>query len=331
MKLFISKLLIFVFLPILAIALKANFIPYNLGNPEFSAKLRSFETEPLAFNTIAFGSSRIFRGLNPDQLDQLNDQKTRTYNFATGGTYNPEAYYLYRNALSNFEAGEIDFAFVELQELNPLSSYNAQTTKGSYWNTGTTLSYCRQYLAHLPNNNERRELTKNYETSFLFRLCDFNSLKYLIDHRKFLSGHNGYHPLDDVKVPGIIARREEFLSGETDYAARIAAAKNIAVLAESNSKPNPAHISYLHELIRLSKRKGIHVIFVIPPRLEDYDELIAVKNRLDAKHVIELASYDDYQELYEIENSYDVGHLNAAGAEIFTHHLSKQFLELIEH
>jgi lysophospholipase L1-like esterase len=96
-------------------------------------------------------------------------------------------------------------------------------------------------------------------------------------------------------------------------------------------KFNKPYLSKINRTIDELKRKGIYPIFVFTPRSEknQYDEIIPLFNKIDAKYKIEIADSRKYPELYTVKNSADETHLNKKGAEIFTAILSQKFNELI--
>ena len=148
---------------------------------------------------------------------------------------------------------------------------------------------------------------------------------------------NGFYSLEqeilDKKDNDNYYKRDSIF--HSDYSLlnkRITAAKTIGKLKNNNVELNEIHRKYLLRLISKSQNKGIHLVFVLPPRLdlEFYKELIPIVNSLPKSNTIELASFPEYKEFYKIENSFDSGHLNILGARLFSEEIAKKTKEILE-
>ena len=125
----------------------------------------------------------------------------------------------------------------------------------------------------------------------------------------------GFYSLDDELAAGkdrsLKKRNESFL-------------KNTAVLlkAENNHEnkavANPVHLKRIYDLIEKSKAKGIHLFFVIPARTGYYDQLLPFKQSIPTEHLVDLDGFRKYPLLYDVSNNFDAGHLNKAGANLYT-------------
>jgi hypothetical protein len=85
----------------------------------------------------------------------------------------------------------------------------------------------------------------------------------------------------------------------------------------------------LLKLIDKSNRKGVYLIFLIPPRLQRYEELLALKEELPSENAVEIAIPNKYPMLYQVNYSFDVGHFNTKGAQLFSMYLASE-LEAIQ-
>ncbi|GAB5472898.1 MAG: hypothetical protein Mars2KO_09970 [Maribacter sp.] len=299
--------------------------PFYLGNSAFKGKVKSFQKNGQQYNTVVFGSSHSYRQFNPNVFDSLmTDYNLSTYNMATGGTFNPESYYQYEQFLKRLDNNVVKYAFLELKPLKFYDWKNTNTTKGSYWNTTSTLSYALNYInASDYDKTEKIVLTKTYLNSFLNSFIDIGILKGLL-FKPSVKGKTGFFPLD--KELSSKKRNNEFTTRHTIFLAdttvlqeRIAAAKNIP--RYYNSKDiNSVHLNHLKHLISASKEKGIHLFLLVPPRLKDrdYQEVIPLLNELPNDHSLELANYQENKDFYSAKNSFDIGHLNLNGANLFT-------------
>lgn len=337
MKQFIKRVLFFFAFFLLILITKKQITPYYLGDKVFNAKYEDYSRDEEQFNSVIFGSSRLYRHVNTLLLDSLlSDYNFSTYNFANWGTYNPESYFLYDNFLNSIDSGKIKIAFLELQQLHPYSNDNCRTTKASYWNTLKYLFFSIEYINHSNYIYEKKqELYKNYLKSYFFGLHDFLFLENILPSKKIKEiGENGFYPLEKaMNEHGVNnkykKRWDEFHSDTLELENRIKAAK-IDAETISPKALNKHHLKFLNSLITKSEQKGIHLIFVLSPRLkkDQYSELIPLSYALPQENIIQLYSYSRYNKFYLSDYSFDVGHLNTKGANLFTEHLALNVKEI---
>lgn len=333
MKRFLTMVLVF-FVGLLGLVLIRFVVsPYYSGNPVFGAKLAEYRKMEASVNTAVFGSSRMYRHIDPLLLDSLlGDRNVSTYNFADRGSFNPESYFLYERFLDDLPEGSIRLAYLELQELNNLTPGNALTTQGSYWNSPSMLRYCLGYIAGSDLTFFGKwKLRVKYLMSFLYRIIDLTTLKYLAETPGPVQGIRGFYALDEQVADGVgikplLERYEEVRADSTEFGRRRKAAGKIPVLYASGAQGNAYFLKYLNRLIDRSAKKGIHLVLVLPPRLDEpaYRELVPVVKALPQAHAIELASLSKYPELYEMAYTFDVGHLNSRGANFLTTQLAEE-------
>lgn len=325
------------------LVLKKIFTPYYLGNVYFKPKLEYFNKnyKIKGYNTVFFGSSRIYRHINTNVLDSImSGENIKTFNFGTVGTYNPESYFLYENFIDNQEEKSIDYAFLEIQALNDIDADNLATTKGNYWNTIEYLNFAINYISDTEKSeSEKADLMARYFKSHLFSYFDVKIFKhYSMDTKNTVRrmGSDGFYSLDDdlKETPNnkvLNQRRETFL---TDTGALKERRQSVLDIYESRPDLalNEFHYTYLLSLIEKSKEKGVELIFVLPPRLtaDQYLELLPISNQLPKRNVINLSDPRDYNSLYMTEYSYDVGHLNARGAALMTKYLANEFKDKLQ-
>ena len=323
--------------------LKKAFTPYYLGNVYFKPKLEYFNKKYKTqnYNTVFFGSSRIYRHVNTEVLDSLmSAQNINSFNFATVATYNPESYFLYENFIDTQADKNIDYAFLELQALNEIDGDNLTTTKGNYWNTIDYLNFTINYVSNSDKSQgEKLDLMTRYVKSHLYSYFDVKIFKhYWMDTKNTVRrmGEDGFYSLDDdlQKTPNndvLQQRKDSFLADTKTLEERRNSVLDIYENA-NNIAVNDYHLSYLSALIDKSKEKGINLIYILPPRLtvEQYEELVPISNLLPKANVINLSHPETYNELYTVENSYDVGHLNASGARVLTTYLAEEFKNILQ-
>jgi len=343
MKIFLKRLVLFFSLLMAILILKKIFTPYYLGNVYFKPKLEYFNKNFKAkeYNTVFFGSSRIFRHVNTEVFDSImSGEKIKTFNFGTVGTYNPESYFLYENFIDNLEEKSIDYAFLEIQALNDIDSENLTTTKGNYWNSVEFLNFAVNYISDTnKSDSEKASLMTRYFKSHFYSYFDVKIFKhYMMDTKNTVRrmGANGFYSLDDdlKETPNnkvLNQRREIFLADTETLTERRQSVLNI-YRGGSDLVLNDFHYTYLLSLIEKSKEKGVDLIFVLPPRLtaDQYLELLPISNQLPKRNVINLSDPRDYNTLYMTDYSYDVGHLNARGATLMTKYLANGFKDKLQ-
>lgn len=343
MRLFVKKVLFFLCFLCLILILKKLFTPYNWGNYDFDTKLTFFieNKENENFNTIFFGSSRIYRQVNTVYFDSLlKDLDIKSFNFSTPATFNPEAFFLYENFINKQYSKDIKYAFIELQDLKHLENSNIKTTKSSYWNNFYFFNYSINYILN-SDLKFKSKLIKilSYFKSFLYGFTDFEFFKKEapLDKRKSKKriGVQGFYSLDKelAETAGknsFYKRWSEFNSDTTILSERIDGFYKAKKINSSKNFINQYYLTYLNNLIEKSKKKGISLIFILPPRLteKEYIELLPIANSLPPNNIIKLHDPDKFKDLYLAKNSFDIGHLNAAGANIFTKNLADEFKKI---
>lgn len=62
------------------------------GNGEAKLKVDYYSKNSEKYNTLIFGSSRMYRHINPTLLDSATSHKIKAYNLASGGTFFQKVY-----------------------------------------------------------------------------------------------------------------------------------------------------------------------------------------------------------------------------------------------
>jgi hypothetical protein len=314
-------------------------IPYYAGNLMFKKKRNYFLNNQADFNTVFFGSSRIFRHINSSLLDSiLVEKKVQSYNFGCQGAFNPESYFLYENLVEELAKNQLKYAVLEIQNFN-FSPANAKTTRGSYWNTLGNLKYGFDYLLHSSyRNSDRLSYLSFCLESFIHSFLDFEIVKNLIglkqENRSI--GQNGFYPLDlelrENPTEKLQQRRQKFTS-DTIYLIQQREAGNLPMnyYLEETKKMNAGHHKKLNQLIQLSKKKGINLFVLLPTKMseKDYLRLLPVWNELPKEHVINMFGYEKYPDLYLSKYAFDRSHLNSSGAARYTTYVADVMNEKI--
>lgn len=331
MKKFAKNIILFLIIPIIVMLLLNFFISPYYGNEYYNTKYDFFNKNKEKYNTVVFGSSRLYRHINSSLLDSLMSKYNfSTFNLAAPSTHNPEVYYLYEKFISNIESNTISYAFIELQPLNSIAEKNINTARNYYWFNLKYLIYSYRYIFNSAYLNNRRYMIKAYSKSFVNKLLDFNKYKYAfmpVNSDTTIIGRRGFYSLNqqmnDIGGENALNKRlSDFMKDTTVLQERIEA----SIIERNNLKKhlNKIHLDKLNEIINLSREKGIHIFFVIPPKLGNYKELYAIKENLPNENIIDISSAVDYPNLYKTKYTFDIGHLNEKGANLFTEYLANE-------
>jgi len=335
---FIKNVLLFIIIPLIIVIILNSLINPYYANDYYNTKYKYYIKNKEKYNTVVFGSSRLYRQFIPSQFDcYLSEFNTSTFNLAAPHTFNPEVYYLYEKFISKMDSNSLRFAFIELQPLNYISDLNIKSSESYYW---CNLKYLRFSLCYIFNANYLnvyKDQLSAYLKSFLFRFTDISKYKYFFlknNINNTILGNNldGYYSLDQqsIDVDGeneFKKRKNSFLNDTTVTQQRLY--KSVEILSENLIQKylNKTHLHKLLKIIEESKKKGINVIFIIPPKLDDYKELYALKISLPNRNIIDISNANIYPLLYQTEYTFDEGHLNFKGAELFTTYLANEMNE----
>jgi len=340
MKLFLKRVFRFIILLFLLLIIKNSIIERNISNQLYVSKFADYtaKTEFREYNSLFFGSSRIYRHIDSEYFDSLNVEKNITsYNLGTPATFNPELYYLYELFLDKYERGEIadvlSYAIIELQTLNILTYENAVTKRGSYWNTFENYLYSIKYISTYNRPIKLKiKLIISYTVSYLTGISKYY-MKLANESDNLLIMNQGFLSLErEVKLIGRNTLSQRNLDFKENPEKLIIRLKNVTT-ESLNEYKNGIVISPLakkvNHLIQRSNKMGIQLFFIIPPRQgkDTYIDLLPLE-KLFPNNIINLADISSYPELYEMQNSFDVGHLNDNGTKFFTKYLSDNFKKL---
>ena len=315
--------------------LPAEILPYYYGDKVYAEKHKIFHGHADKYNTILFGTSRIYRQIIPTLLDSLVTQTNiSSFNMATAATNGQESAYLYEHFLDELKPGQIEFVILELQRLNWVSPDNLNTTKGNYWINAKTIARTRAFLRNAEYPEVRKKtLLRNQYKGLANKYLDFGKMansagRFLTSVGDFRSTH-GYISSEQAtrtlsKGQQFRARSTAFLQDTSILRQRVRVAAQIDSLHNTQLKVNAAYLQYHLDLIANSDQKGIHLILVLPPKLIDYREHIAIAKQLPLGHFIDLANVRKYPELYLAKNTFDRGHLNTRGSRLLTTYLAQE-------
>ena len=176
MKSFVKKIILFVGIYLVITNVIFLFVPYHFGNPWYSTKVNFLEEKEkdISFNTFFFGSSRIYRQINPSVFDSicssqksLLDKKIRSFNLGAPATFAPQTYYLYEKFLDSKLSGKVKYCFLEISDVQRLPSDQLGQERTNYFiDLNTLLFSCKSFF----NDTNYDIAHKMYYSSLYFLL-----------------------------------------------------------------------------------------------------------------------------------------------------------------
>jgi hypothetical protein len=332
MKFFLTKLLIFGLLIILIGVALTPFLPVDKywGNREYAWKIKEYKKG--TYNTVLFGTSRIYRGIDPLAFDSLiNDKhqhKLKSYNLATHASWFNETMYLYEEFLKDSALSSgVEVAFMEFQNIMAIRPEKLTSEKAIYYQNAEHYIFMLKYCKYEILRDPKKIFTSVYQGA-AYSLASFINLTNLKRISTKISTKD-LQEVENINSRGFLEFPE---SNEHTSDARLSVVKSFAdnvnnYLGSRNRQYNGVYFDRVVNLIRKSKAKGIKLVFVLPPvRLTE--GMIAVYNALPKEHRIQVCDPKNYPELYDPKNWIDTNHLNKFGAQKLTNRLAESVIKL---
>ena len=188
---------------------------YYWGNPGYLHHMRSLNNDPESYNTYFFGSSRIYRHVDPPLFDELAHMSLTSFNLGSVATYTPESYYLLENFIRNAPQVKEGFIIIELQEIRALVYQNLHTTRVKYYLNPTDFFFVT--AGHLENNRlgttKKYRIIRNYSTSYLEKILGIGMVYDFVSNTAQCIG------LDDREVDPLSQTIRGHYSLEAEYRA----------------------------------------------------------------------------------------------------------------
>lgn len=343
MKSFIIKLSIFGILYLISSIIISTFTPYHWGNPWYSTKIQFLEkNNQLRYDTFFFGSSRVYRQINPELFDStfnsISQEKIKSFNLGAPATFNPQSYYLYEKFLDSRLSNNVKYCFIELMEVDLLNDYFMHQERTTYWQNLSDILFVEKsiYYNKQIDFNQKTTATSNYLISYfenIFHLGHFGKqilTRNYYDDKYLGSFKNGFFPLEydfqtttnKVTRKSLLERKKNLIQKPELIANRKSQiSKSYANISATYDNIN---LNKIKELINKSKEKNINLIFILSPR-NGSQKLLNLSRKIPKMNLIDLSNPQKYSIFYELENSFDVGHLNTQGATTYSEFLAVEF------
>lgn len=315
--------------------------PFYYGNPIYLHKFPYLHAPEKEINTIFFGSSRIFRQIDPAVFDQSFCGEMNSFNMGAGGTFGLEINYVVEHFLKdkNKIPKNLRWLVIELQTPVSITDENLHSPKSKYFVDHKRYRIGSDFYKSTYAPDEAIKAVDNLRSSFIENILSIGLLRMQLlslipqnANQSFLGKNfDGFVPLNrDITTD--MERRQDFIKNVESYVNdfqmlyAIDGRQNVA----SYSNVSEAYVRALKELITISKERGIHVCFVVLPTGFKIDQAntLAIYEELPATNRIDVGSFQKFPELYDPELYFDRGHLNKRGADILSRMLAEEICNL---
>jgi hypothetical protein len=318
-------------------------LPGGTGLERTETKFEHFAAHRDDFELLFFGSSRTFRGFDPELFDRELAQRgrtTRSFNFGLPGSRAVEVQHLLGRVVA-LEPRNVRVVLVDPEGLSALPDHrNFRARAVIDWHDLEMTSLVSSFVLESERDPWRKtELLWAHWTSCALNLTNVGRGLGWIDRAlgrrppaDFVAETvgrrgDGYSPLGEEGAE-LGRRGKRFKSKRVeDYLERLA---EFSAQGVSDQPPSAAAIALYRRIERRSRELGALTIFVTQPALYLQDDLIQAHERGEVAHLLRYDSPELYPELYAPENRYDDTHLNEDGAQIFTALLARDVAELLD-
>jgi hypothetical protein len=307
-------------------------------------KLAHLRQNPGRYDTLFIGSSYVYREFDPSRFDAISAEagvSTTSFNLGIPGMDPPETYWLVDQALAN---GNTRFRLVMI-ELDSLHSRvrpaNVHTRRFDAWHdAGRTIAAVRAVATGDTTRGKKLKDVASHAEAFVRRLAFIGRGRALLgfpvsEDRGVEKAHplgarsDGYVSLDEEEAAVFALRRDMFGSFEEDrYQEKLAELRRGVEDEDGDVGVSDLEIELLRSAIEKVQHTGARVVLVVPPCLATRAGLIRRALAVDGTIVLAFNDPDRFPDLYDPALRFDVGHLNAAGADLFTTRLAAAVLAL---
>ncbi len=316
------------------------------GTTLIETKIAWFEKHGAQYDTIFLGSSRCYRGFEPELFDRLTAElgvETRSLNLGTPGS---RAFETYRVLDRIEEFGhDLKWVFVDPERLDWLRQMDEDMLRSSYieWHDPLTTWLVSRYVVDqdMPLLDKLSRLRANAH-SCGYHLGNIPGTKTYVDRalgRDIIDQTNqidrlgerldGWLPLSRDTALQREEKNENFNLPER----RQAYLSKVAKLRVDETDEGPVRDSsavFFERIARKIEDMGAVPIFVIQPGMKRQHDLIKAHREGRVRYLLRYDDPDDVPELFEPQNRWDQHHLRISGAKLFTTMLAEDFARLCE-
>jgi len=282
------------------------------------------------YNTVAIGSSKIFRHFNANQFDTLcSAEGIKSFNLGVEGTFPPETYYFLEQLLR--ENTQLKNILLEVRAIDAEEYANWHTIRSYYW---LDLKKYRDYLSII---NQQRAPTSRKVFAYLSgsvatfdRYLSIGKGEYILNRYRIgypqeedFTANKGFEPFKQGSYT---------IPKDTSEFVRMTEASKQAFEKIQPNKYSKTHLEFLSKLSEMARQKGINLYFIMGESQKEfmYNDLLPLFIHIDSLSSLTISNANVYPDLYYVKNKANVTHLNEAGSRLFTKYLAEQFVDKLK-
>ena len=332
LKKYLLQTIAFIIFCLIGLKVTNWLLPYHWGALGFGYKIRHIEKEQLQPDIYFVGPSTVMRHIMPSEFDKNIGNRYSSFNLSADGSYPQHDIHIFDNFIKK-NRGKIKYAFFEMNSLDKYGDMCFHTTYSKYHTSLKTLIYGLQYVnfATVVSDEEKKKTMKRYLVSYLEKFFNIGMRKefskYMKERKKipkFMIGKklDGFLPVPNNK------KNKSMLQSQLT---KTVAEKKTAMENQNTNDYNPALLEIYSKNISDLKKKGIHAIYIMPPKKPQFDTELQMLNtfeHLPEGHKIDLSNPHTFPHFYTKEARFDFSHLNVEVAREYTIALAQAFAEL---
>ena len=313
-------------------------LPFYWGNRMLLTKMNYVNKKERVSDTFFIGGSNTFRHIVPSLFDSLLlEHKITSFNLGNDGCYPTHSYHILENLVDEI-GEELDYVFITLNSFDALPDARFRVTKTKYFtDLNLYIQECK-YVYNLEADNKKKlDLLRRYSISFWENVFKINMrkdyLEYFLGITAFGEGANGKHRDGFTPLPGLVTEHKQLAKNIPKVMHSIAENWKNTIDKKVDASYNKAHLNWIEKLIAVTANKGVHLIFILPPKrftVESYEELYALYNAINEDNRIALCDPSIYPEFYDPDFRWDAGHFNKKGARVYTTALATEFKKILQ-
>jgi hypothetical protein len=242
---------------------------------------------------------------------------------------NPETYYV-STRLTGQDSLHLRYLFIELHNVLVPKKDDWLKVRFKYYMDLPNYAFAFNAFLHQKNIGDKPGILKNLTAQFIEHSLNMDlPVNYL--KRLKVTNFPEYYRTDGGFLSAIkfTEGRENF--DTVKYSQSWDSWKVKYRRYKDVTEVNAVELNKILHLIAQFKARGIHLIFILPPK-SDYSALqiqMGLYNNIPAANKINMADPYKYPEFYHISHAHDRIHLNLEGARLYTQHLAEEFTQLV--
>ncbi|MCM1538322.1 MAG: hypothetical protein NC254_07990 [bacterium] len=285
-----------------------------------------------SIDNVFIGSSHVFCDVDPFLLDEINGMNN--FNLSTSGLRLNGAYYVLKEAADRHDLQNVYLELYYVVTTEAFGRIDSQESISCNWGITDYAEFSWDTLAFMASMSGPDQYIETVFPFIRYRehLFDYDYILENIEKKQTLE-YNSYHFRREDEN-GIIECRDKGFYYTTRQYQEEDLAYGIEVDLEKTGLM-PADVErYLRKIIEYCQKSGIHLALFVSPIYEtqilgakDYDAYYDQVSAIAAEYGVPFYDFNlcksEYLDIMHRELFLDSGHLNTAGADVFTPFLWK--------